>query len=57
MPENADAPLTARKVVRRNYPNTYDGNDTKWKVESSEAGDYTITVNLEDMTMTAVKKN
>lgn len=50
MPEvNGTLVTEAHKMVRKNYPETTDENDHKWKVE--EAGEYKISLNVMDMTV------
>ena len=47
--ENGTSVTDAKKMVRKNYPDTTDENDHKWKVE--EAGEYKISLNVIDMTV------
>lgn len=50
MPEvNGTSVTEAEKMVHKNYPDTTDENDHKWKVE--EAGEYKISLNVLDMTV------
>lgn len=47
---------SSAKMVRKNYPNTNDANDAKWKVSMSEAGNYKITLDTYRMTITFEKQ-
>ena len=50
MPKEDGTSVTeAEKMERKNYPDTTDENDHKWKVE--EAGKYKISLNVIDMTV------
>ena len=52
MAENANASITESKAVRRNFPDVNGNFDTKWKLYNSDAGNYKVTVNTYDMTVT-----
>ena len=52
MAENANASITETKAVRRNFPDVNGNLDTKWKLYNSDAGNYKVTVNTYDMTVT-----
>lgn len=60
MPSNATnhvaafATNTAMPLHRANYPDCAN-NDDQWKVSADQAGTYTLTVNLTNNTLTAVK--
>lgn len=51
MAETNGASIFSTKMIRKNYPETNDANDTKWKVNLSETGNYRITLDTYMMTI------
>ena len=51
MAETNGASIFSTKMIRKNYPETKDANDTKWKVNLSETGNYRITLDTYMMTI------
>lgn len=56
MAETNGASISSTKMIRKNFPNTNDANDTKWKVNLSEAGNYRVTLDTYMMTITFEKQ-
>lgn len=56
MAETNGASIFSTKMIRKNYPETNDANDTKWKVNLSETGNYRITLDTYLMEITFEKK-
>lgn len=55
MAETNGASIFSTKMIRKNYPETNDANDTKWKVNLSETGNYRITLDTYMMEITFEK--
>lgn len=56
MAETKGASIFSTKMIRKNYPETNGDNDTKWKVNLSETGNYRITLDTYLMEITFEKK-
>lgn len=55
MAETNGASIFSTKMIRKNYPETNGANDTKWKVNLSETGNYRITLDTYMMEITFEK--